>query len=195
MFESTPVKQHRILDFDLENRPLAYWFDDRTTAEITAIAWSWIGGANGNMTVRVLEPPPDHETSMVRMLTDFKRAYDQADVVTGHYIIMHDLPMLNSHMIEFGLPALGPKMVSDTKIHLVRHGNMSASQLALSAMLDVKAEKPRMTNLRWRDANRLTVDGRLAAINRVTGDVRQNMELRRGLLKAGLLKPPTLWRP
>lgn len=194
MFNKTPVKQHRILDFDLENRPLAYWFDDRTTAEITAIAWAWVG-LYGQPAVRVLEPPPDHETSMIRMLQDFKRVYDQADVVTGHYILMHDLPMLNSHMIEFGLPALGPKMVSDTKLHLVRHGNMSASQLALSAMLDVKAQKPRMTNMRWRDANRLTIEGRQAAIERVTGDVRQNLELRESLLKAGLLKPPTLWRP
>src|SRR5690606_12970728 len=33
----------RILDFDLENRPLSYLGEDWTSAEITAIGWSWIG--------------------------------------------------------------------------------------------------------------------------------------------------------
>ena len=31
----------RVLHFDLENRPLSYWCDDRPSAEVTAIAWSW----------------------------------------------------------------------------------------------------------------------------------------------------------
>jgi hypothetical protein len=33
----------RVLDFDIENRPLSYWYDGKSTAEITAIAWWWIG--------------------------------------------------------------------------------------------------------------------------------------------------------
>ena len=31
----------RVLDFDIENRPLSYLGSDFTTAEVTAIAWAW----------------------------------------------------------------------------------------------------------------------------------------------------------
>ena len=194
MFEVTNVHtQHRILDFDIENRPLAYWYDGNTTAEITAIGWAFYD--EPVIHSRLLLPPPKHETSMLKMLKAFRRAYDKADIVTGHFIRVHDLPIINSHMIEFGLPPLDAKMSSDTKIDLIRHGQMSASQLALSAMLDVKAPKPRMTNLRWRDANRLTPDGMVLARERVEGDVKQHMELRAAMLRDGLLKPPSLWSP
>lgn len=193
MFHSVPIAKLRILDFDIENRPLAYWFDDATTAEITAIGWAFYD--EPVIYSRLLEPPPDHETSMLRMLTHFKRAYDEADMVTGHYIRKHDLPIINAHMIEFGLPTLGPKMTSDTKLDLTKTGSMSTAQLALAKMLDVKAEKPRMTNMRWRDANRLTIEGRAAAMTRVEGDVKQHMELRAQLLREGLLGAPKLWSP
>lgn len=186
----------RILDFDIENRPLSYWFDDRTTAEITAIAWMFYDWWEGHgPEVRVLEPPPNHETSAIRMLTHFKRAYDEANMVTGHFIRKHDLPIINAAMIEYGMEPLGPKMTSDTKLDLIRTASFSASQLNLSGMLDVKAPKPRMSTGRWRDANRLTVEGRQSAIERVTGDVRQHMEMRAALLEAGLLSPPRMWTP
>jgi hypothetical protein len=35
------VGQERLLVFDLENRPLAYWYDGETTSEITAFGWKW----------------------------------------------------------------------------------------------------------------------------------------------------------
>jgi len=37
----TVRSKQRILDFDIENRPLSYWIPDQPTAEITAIAWAW----------------------------------------------------------------------------------------------------------------------------------------------------------
>lgn len=194
MFSTTVRKQHRILDFDIENRPLSYWFADVTTAEITAIAWKFYDWTD-EPAVRFLKPPPDHEWSAIAMLREFKAAYDAADMVTGHFIRKHDLPIINSAMIEYGLPTLGPKMTSDTKLDFIKHGSFSASQLALSKVLDVKAPKPRMTTNRWRDANRLTDEGIAATIERVTGDVKQHMELRGRLLDEGLLGPPRLWTP
>lgn len=194
MFTAEPRAKHRILDFDIENRPLSYWFGDMTTAEITAIAWSWYDD-DAPPVYRVLLPPPDHESSFLRMLRDFKRAYDEADMVTGHFIRKHDLPIINAALIEFNLPTLGPKMTCDTKLDMVKRGQLSVSQLALSNMLEVKAPKPSMEGGRWRDANRLTDQGIAAAIERVTGDVRQHMELRRAMLKADLLGPPRLWSP
>lgn len=193
MFETSVAKTHRILDFDIENRPLSYWYEDHTTAEVTAIAWGWLD--SNEIKVRLLEPPPFHESSMMRMLTDFRAAYDEADMVTGHFIRMHDLPTLNSHMLEFGLPPLTAIMTSDTKLDLLRHANLSASQKALSEMLEVKSPKVAMPQGRWRDANRLTIEGRAAALERVKGDVQQHKELRAALLREGWLSPPRLWRP
>ena len=194
MLFKTTSRPMRVLDFDIENRPLAYWYDDKTTGEITAIAWKFYGD-DGEPRYEVLRPPPHHEESMEWMLRLFKRAYDEADMVTGHYIRVHDLPIIQAHMIEFDLPPLGPKLASDTKLDLIRRSQLSASQLALSKMLDVKAEKPRMENMRWRDANRLTPEGIQSAINRVTGDVKQHMELRQAMLDRGLLKAPRMWTP
>jgi hypothetical protein len=184
---------HKVLDFDIENRPLNYWFGDRTAAEITAIGWGWVG--EDAIEHRLLEPPPFHEGSMARMLTDFLDVYNEADVVTGHFIRMHDLPTINSALLEYGLEPLPSKMTSDTKLDLLRHANLSASQMSLAGMLDVKSPKVGMPQGRWRDANRLTLEGRKAAIERVEGDVRQHRELRAELLKRGWLGPPKLWHP
>jgi hypothetical protein len=194
MFTTTERKKHRILDFDIENRPLSYWFDDRTTAEITAIGWAW-ADLDSPPAYRVLLPPPDHENSFLRMLRDFVRVYDEADIVTGHFIRKHDLPIINAALIEFGQKPLGSKMTIDTKLDMIRTGSFSGSQLNLAGMLEVKSEKPRMTTERWRDANRLTDAGIASAIERVTGDVRQHMELRVAMQKANLLGPPRMWRP
>lgn len=183
----------RVLDFDIENRPLSYWYDDKTTAEITAIAWSLYG--EDEVTVKVLEPPPHHEVSMMDMLVRFKTAYDEADMVTGHFIRVHDLPTIQGHMIEFGLEPLGAKLTSDTKLDMIRRTNMSASQKALADMLDVRQQKVAMPQQRWRDANRLTIQGRQSAIERVTGDVRQHKALRLEMLKRGLLNEPRIWVP
>jgi hypothetical protein len=183
----------RVLDFDIENRPLAYWYGDATTAEITAIAWSWYG--DDEVHVRYLDPVPYHETSAVGMLEAFRRAYDKADMVTGHSIRRHDLPIVNSALVEYGLQTLSPKLVSDTHLDLIRYGQQSKSQASLSNVLGTKAEKPAMSTVRWRDANRLTPDGITATIERVVGDVKQHKELRLALIERGLLKPPRTWTP
>src|SRR5688572_8235916 len=78
----------RVLDFDIENRPLSYLGSDFTTAEVTAIAWAWCDSPE-DVTVYLLG---EHELSFI--LTSFVEAYRQADLVTGHYITGHDLPMV-----------------------------------------------------------------------------------------------------
>lgn len=195
-------KRLKVLDFDIENRPSSYWYDDKTTSEITAIAWSlgnsvepWRTPEQFLVEVAVLAPPPNGEASMHSMLENFRRAYDEADMVTGHYIRKHDLPIINSHMIEFGYGPLKPKLTSDTKLDLVTYGGQSASQMGLANTLGVKKEKPRMSVNRWRDANRLTPEGREATIERVVGDVRQHMELRLAVIREGMLKAPVVWTP
>lgn len=183
-------KRLRILDFDIENRPLAYLGADFTTAEITAIAAGWAADGAQSIQAWLLG-----EVDPVEMLERFRALYDEADLVTGHYILMHDLPVINGAMLEYGLPPLAEKLVSDTKVHLVNRRHMSASQENLSAMLGVPAVKIHMSNAAWREANRLTPAGLTLTHTRVVGDVVQHLALRRALIERGYLGAPTVWRP
>lgn len=179
----------RILDFDIENRPLAYMGEDYTSAEITAIAACWDGKPK---TMRVWLLGRDEP---VEMLKAFVALYDEADLVTGHYIRMHDLPVINGALMEHGLPPLEQKLTCDTKLDLVQRKYISASQENLGEMLGIPATKVHMSNAKWRVANRLTPAGQKLTRERVTGDVLQHMAIRRALLDRGLLSSPKTWRP
>lgn len=178
----------RILDFDIENRPLSYLGMDFTTADITAIAASWVGEAKVH--VWLLGPQTTAE-----ILEGFVALYDQADIVTGHYIRNHDLPHVNGALIEAGMRTLSPKLTSDTKNDLVRRKGISVSQESLGDILDVPAAKVHMSQKKWRAGNRLTSEGIEETRKRVVGDVRQHKQMRQALLDAHLLKPPRTWAP
>lgn len=180
----------RVLDFDIENRPLSYWYDGRCTAEVTAIAWQFVGESEPAVATLTLD-----EWSGREMLEAFAEAYAAADLVTGHYIRRHDLPILNGAMIEHGLPMLGSKLTSDTRLDLVKFADLAKSQAALGAMLELEHPKEGMSQSDWREANRLTDAGIEQTRRRVVGDVLQHVELRAALLGRGLLGPPRVWRP
>lgn len=132
---------------------------------------------------------------MEDILKGFLELYEEADIVTGHYIRKHDLPIINGALLEHGLPVLRPKLTSDTKLDLVRFGGIPASQEALGAMLDIAAPKVQMNQSKWRDANRLTRSGVSETEKRVVGDVIQHKALYRELVDKGYLKRPKVWRP
>lgn len=178
----------RVLDFDIENRPLSYLGMDFTTGEVTAISWAWTDQPDA-VTVYLLG-----ETALPNILSAFVAAYQQADMVTGHYITGHDLPMLNGALMEQQMPALQDKYVQDTKTSLIRSKGISLSQESLGAMLRLDHIKVQMNQAKWRAANRLTPEGMASVRERVTGDVQQHMALRRELLLLGYLSPPRLWK-
>ena len=178
----------RVLDFDIENRPLAYMGQDFTTGEVTAIACSWIGGPEVYCwALGEVEPEI--------MLQEFVKLYNEADEVTGHYICGHDLPVLNGALLELGLPGLASKLTSDTHRDLVRTRHLSRSQENLAEMWDLAEEKYHMNNTRWRRANRLTPVGIRQTKKRVMDDVIQHMELRAKMIELGVLGVPRVWRP
>lgn len=177
-----------ILDFDIENRPLTYLGGDWTTAEITAIAASF--GLKDGVKVWLLGRDDPFE-----MLEGFRVLYDEANMVTGHYIRKHDLPIINGAMLEYGLPPLPQKLTCDTKLDLKDRHDISVSQESLAGMLGVKANKYHMTQPMWRSANRLEPEGLALAEKRVVGDVRQHQALRLKLAEQGMLNPPKVWRP
>jgi hypothetical protein len=184
-FKETPEK---ILTFDIENRPLSYWYDGNCTAEVTAIAWSW--GDPSKITTYLLG-----EHRLEEILTEFRGAYDEADIVTGHYIRKHDLPIINGALLELELPHLSPKLSSDTKLDLTRTGSISASQESLAAYLGVEAPKIQMSQADWRAANRLTRVGLDLTRQRVEGDIIQHLGMQKVLKKRKLIGPPKEWRP
>jgi hypothetical protein len=135
------------------------------------------------------------EGDMQLMLRDFLWAWDEADVVTGHYIRKFDLPILQGALFEFGFPLLDQKLVSDTKTDLVDIAAMSLSQENLAALHELGESKFHMNDNWWRKVARLTPEGLSLAKTRVVQDVIQHQELRRALSEAGALKPPSLWTP
>lgn len=178
----------RILDFDIENRPLSYLGSDFTTAEVTAMAWAWVDDP-AHVTVKLLG-----EDSLPDILREFVAAYEHADMVTGHFIIGHDLPMVNGALIELGMAPLPDKLVQDTKVHLIHAKGISKSQESLGAMLGLAAPKVSMNQAKWRAANRLTPEGLKEVRERVVGDVRQHVEMRAKLIELGYLGPAKVWR-
>jgi hypothetical protein len=178
----------RVLDFDIENRPLSYLGSDFTTAEVTAIAWAWCDQPEA-VTVYLLG-----EMDLIDILRRFVDAFDRSDMVTGHYITGHDLPMINGALMEYQLPALQDKLTQDTKCDLIRAKGISRSQESLGAMLRLEQPKVQMNQSKWRAANRLTPEGLALVRERVVGDVQQHIAMRKELDALGYLSAPKLWR-
>lgn len=179
----------KILDFDIENRPLSYWTPDRPTAEITAIASCW---ANDMSTIQVHLLGVDESSDILEC---FLERYNEADMVTGHYIRRHDLPIINGALMEYGYPKLSPKLTCDTRLDMYKKGDIPATQEYLSILLGIPFEKVHMTQYDWREGNRLTADGIQATKKRVMGDVYQHMALRVKMAKLGLISKPKMWYP
>jgi len=178
----------RVLDFDCENRPLSYLGSDFTTSEVTAIAWAWADRPR-DVTVRLLG-----EHDLKDILREFLSVFRQADMVTGHFITGHDLPMLNGALVELGMPVLPDKRVWDTKTSFVKTKGISLSQESLGAMLRLDHAKVQMNQAKWRAANRLTAKGLAEVRRRVVGDVRQHCQMFRELRDKGYLGQPIMWR-
>jgi hypothetical protein len=155
----------RILSFDIENRPLSYWVPDRPSAEITAIAAGWVDVKRVECWMLTRKDPHPG-----RILERFVAMYDQADIVTGHYVLGHDLPIINGALIELGMP-----------------------QEALAEYFGLTYGKEHMSQPAWRKANRLGEAGAPLTRARVVGDVQQHKALRLALLERGYLRPPARW--
>ncbi len=179
----------RILDFDLECRPLSWYGGDWVTRDITAIGWKWLGEKKVHSYVM------EHYLDQENMLDAFLAEYEKADIVTGHFIRAFDLPVINAALIEHGRHPLEGRMSSDTKLDMVKRSGMSTSQENLAAIFGLKNPKVSMDQAKWREANRLTPKGLALTKKRVEGDVVQHEEMRNHMLELGLLTPPRWWSP
>ena len=185
----------RVLDFDCECRPLAWYGGDFVTKQLTAVAWKFVG-SKGRPKVAVIGE--SDRMSMVldeerEMLTRFIEAYNQADVVTGHFIRGFDLPLVNGSLVRLGMTPLEDKLSQDTKSDFIKRHGMSLSQENLGAMFELDHPKVPMNTALWEQANMLTPAGIRHTRKRVVGDVEQHIELRQRMLNGGLLRAPQLW--
>ena len=178
----------RVLDFDIETRKVGFHTAGKFQpdgCEPIALAWSWL---DGPVEVYVLG-------SVITLLEKFRRVYDEADIVTAHYIRKFDLPVLNGAMLEHGFPPLKPKLTIDTKLDLRSRAGVSVSQENLAEMLQVAESKFHMSDYLWREAARLTPEGIEKARRRAYDDVVQHKAMYAALKKGGWLKPAKWWRP
>lgn len=193
------VGKLRLLCFDLENRPLAYWYDGQTTSEVTAFGWKW--SDERQVRTMLLQPDGRFRTGDGTVLPA-KVAYGafvaemvDAGLVYGHNIRRHDLPMLNAQLLRLQLPMLPALRTTDTCRDLPKLAGVSKSLENMAAMYGLKGGKLKMTQPGWEDANRLTPGGVEQARRRVAGDVLLQERLWSKLMELGLLGPPRVWRP
>jgi hypothetical protein len=189
VFTGEPLK---VLDFDIECRPVTYGGGDFTFGEVTAIASAWVVDGKPKH-LEVVQLTQDHR-SLRQMLRAFLRRYNEADMVTGHFIRGFDLPVLNGALLRQGLHPLSDKLTHDTKNDLLRRKHISASQESLGATLGLEHPKVVMTQHDWYLANTLQKKGLAKTRKRVAGDVKQHVELREELLKRGWLGRPKVWQ-
>lgn len=196
-FQTAPA---RYLCFDLESRPLAFWYDGATTAEITAFGWKW----SDEETVRTMLLQPDGFLLDSGATVDDVEAYElfrselsRATLVYGHNIRRFDLPLYQAGLLRRELSPLSPLLTTDTLKDYPKRKDMSASleNLARVHGVDRDGGKKHMATMDWERANRLEPAGIAEARERVASDVLLQEKLRVRLLELGLLKPPSVWRP
>lgn len=181
-----------MLVWDLENRPLSYWYDGRPTAEVTAIGWKWVG----ETTCHVAAMGAGMNKTADKLLKKFRPFYEKADVLVGHNIRTHDLPILSAICVEYGLEPLTPKLTIDTLRDLQKWKDIPKSLEYLCDLLGCPYPKFHMTQHSWRQANRLEQQGLKLSQERVKVDVRATEWVYKELLKRGMLvKPPRVWTP
>lgn len=176
----------KILDFDLECRPLSWYGGDYVTKEITAIAAKFNHQKKAHCFLLGIDEPEE-------MLEKFVKLYEEADMVTGHFIRAFDLPVINGSLSEYHMPLLSNKLSHDTKLDLKKRSGLSGSQESIAGQLGIASPKVQMDQKKWREANRLTKKGITLTRQRAVGDVIQHREMRDKLLELGYLKPPSIW--
>lgn len=198
MFESF-IREARVLHFDCECRPMAWYGGDFVTKQPTAIAWKFRDqppSDEPDVAVIGLSHEPDNlddeETEMIEL---FREAWNEADMVTGHFIRGFDLTLLDGALIRLDLPLLGEKVTSDTKLDFAKAHGISKSQENLGATFELEHPKIPMNTAKWFESNKLTTKGIEWTIERVVGDVQQHIDLRNEMLDRGLLAAPKVWSP
>jgi len=186
-----PKRRLRILDFDIECLPGHWIGGDYVSKIITAVAWKWIDEPGGPTSI--VEVLTHYDTDPDDMAAALARCINVADIVTGHYIRGFDLPLLNGNLLRANRIPLSPVLAQDTKLDLIKSHGRSLSQKNLAALIGVDEPKIDVGLFDWEGFNTRTPGFEEKGIERVAGDVTQNIAMRARLLELGWLGPPRTW--
>lgn len=179
----------RVLDIDVECLPGHWIGGDYVSKVITAVAWKWVGSKEA-VQVRTHY---DFETEELAEQISYQIA--DADIVAGHYIRGFDLRLINGNLLRAGRPSLEAILAHDTKLDLLTTSGRSLSQKNLAAMIGVHHPKIDVTLTEWEGFNTRTPGFKSKGVERVKGDVLQNIEMRDRLIEMEWLGPPQRWDP
>lgn len=177
----------RILGFDIENRQGAY-NGDYPPAWITAIAACWHGQPNSLRYWQI-------KRGAGSALEEFLQMYKQANVVTGHYIRKHDLPIMNGVLAKLHRSTLEPKMTIDTKLDWVKKKDVSAKLEDMLEYYGIPHKKVHISTAVWERINAGYPDALEILQERCVGDVVAQLALREKLAELGHLTEPKVWQP
>lgn len=195
-FSRRPV---RAVVWDVENRPSAYWYEGRTSAEITAFGWKWTDEPDVKTLVLLRNGrfvAGDGRTMAAEAAYfSFREVLCTAELNIGHNIRAHDLGLMQAGLMRLQLPLLPELLTSDTCRDLPRRKDLSVSLENLAALYGLPGEKLRLAQVEWEEANKLTKPGVDLARRRVSSDVVLQEALHRKLSSLGLLGEPRVWKP
>lgn len=175
----------RLLDLDVECKPGHWIGGDYVSKIVTAIALGWI---NEDKVVEF-----DHyDRSLTWMLERLRSYYDAADIIVTHYGRGFDFPLLNGMCEREGLKPLERKLTIDTKLDRLKTHGRSQSQKNLAADYGLINPKVDVTLREWEGFNSREEGYRDVVVERVIGDVKQNIELFKALRQRGMLGPPRM---
>ena len=199
---SPPATKRGVMGWDLENRPMAYWYDGATTSQITAIGWK---KDDDDVQAMLLLPSGRFDTGglrsqpAVKAYSDFRSLLIGAGLTYGHNVRRHDFPIFNAALLRCGLPPLPEMLTTDTLRDYPRTKDMSASLENLCELYGVTVPgadgKKHMGVVTWERANQLLPEGIAEAKERVVTDVLLQEALWRYLLERELLVMPRKWSP
>jgi hypothetical protein len=202
MIEATfTTRKTRALCFDLESRPSAFWWGDKTTAQITAFGWKWEDEDNAQAMLLLADGrfvcDNGKKIPAVGAYSYFAGTLAAADLVYGHNIRKFDLPLFQSGLFRLGLAKLPQLRTTDTLKDYPKRHDMSASleNLAIIHGVDDDGGKKHMSITDWERANQLSPEGIAAARERVVSDVLLQEKLRARLIELGYLGQPRAWNP
>jgi hypothetical protein len=173
----------RVLDFDCENGPAFFWYDGKATSILHTVSAAWVDTPEEVTTWTTRW----HRTRglVVEDLTRFRKMVESAGAVTGHNIVRHDIPLLNSHFDRLDQPRIRWPHVIDT-LKLIKGGmGMSRSQENLLAMYELNREKMSVPLAVWEKAWRGSAKESRIVVERCETDVLGHIELYKKLIQRG----------
>lgn len=166
----------RVLDFDSENVPGFYWYDEKATDRLHTIAWKFVDDRDD----------PDYTTTgwtrsglllNAAGFRRFRRAAERADAVTGHNIIKHDIPLINAYCDRQGLPRIRWPHVIDTLQTIRAVKGMSRSQEFLGQLHKLEQAKKQVGLYTWEEAARGNPAACKVVVDRCVKDVEMHIQL------------------